>query len=317
MEEKNQEHFHVFSKDIEDEEVEHYDVCILGGGPAGLTSAIYAARYGLHTALISKDVGGMANLASIIENYPGYKGSGMKLMQSFYNQAKNAGTEFLNSEAIDIHKDKTGFIIELHDKKVVHSKTLVIALGTEKRKLNIENEDKYIGKGISYCVACDAPLFKQKDVAVIGGRNSAAKAALTLSSIAEKVYIIYRQGKLNCDKIDEEKIQKKANIELKLNSVPKKVIGKDFVTGLDIKNETLDVEGIFIEIGSMPVKDITTKLGINTDESGYIKVNAEMATNVKGIFAAGDTIKSKLKQIVISAGQGAIASHSVKEYLER
>lgn len=316
---KQEKHFHVFEKHVKDEDAEHYDVCILGGGPAGLTASLYSSRYGLHTALVTKDIGGMANLASKIENYPGFNGSGLELMQKFYEQAKNSGAEFLNSEVADLHKDKTGFIIELKNGKVVHSKTIILALGTEKRKLDVKGEEKFLGRGVSYCATCDAYFFKNKIVSVIGGRNSAAKAALILSKIAKKVYLIYRKDKLNCDAVECEKLDKERNIEIILDSVPVEIKGKDSVSELIIetknKKKELKVQGIFIEIGAIPVSSITKKLEIKTDEEGYIIVDEKMSTNVKGVFAAGDTVKSKLKQVVISAAQGAIASYSAKEFL--
>jgi len=316
---EEKEHFHVFEKYHKDEEIEHYDVCILGGGPAGLTSALYSSRYGFHTALIAKDIGGMANLAHKIENYPGYEGSGLELMRKFWNQAKSCGTEFLSSEVQDIRKDNTGFVIILVNEKVVHSKTLIIALGTEKRKLNIAGEDKFIGKGVSYCATCDATFFKNKQVAVIGGGNSAVKAAVLLSKLASKVYIICRKCELKCDKIENSAIKEIKNIELVYDSAPVEIKGKEKVSSLvlDIKGkkQELEVDGIFVEIGAIPVTDMTKELGIETDNEKYIIVDNEMRTNVKGVFAAGDTIKSKLKQVVISAGQGAIAAHSVREFL--
>ncbi len=313
--------FKVYKKGKKDEEIEHYDVCVLGGGPAGLTAGIYTGRYGLKTGLITKDIGGMANLAAKIENYPGYEGSGLKLMKKFHEQARKAGTEFLEKEARDLKKDDTGYIIEL-DGKVVHSKTLIIASGTKKRKLEIPGEEEFLGKGVSYCATCDAAFFRNKNVAVIGGRNSAAKAALILSKIAKKVYIVYRKEKLNCDEIEKEKIKQKDNIELVLNSVPKKILGNKFVNKFEIESKGkekkgLNVEGVFIEIGAIPVKAITTKLGIDTNEEGYIKVDNQMRTSQEGVFAAGDTVKSPIKQVVISAGQGAIAAHSAKDYLSK
>ena len=164
MKEKN---FKVFEKNVKDENIEHYDVCIIGGGPAGLTAAIYSSRYGLKTGLITKDIGGMANLASEIENYPGYEGSGLNLMNKFWEQAKKYGTELLNSEVKEIQKDKTGFVIELKNNKVVHSRSLIISSGSERRKLNIPGEDEFLGKGISYCATCDAAFFKNKIVSVL------------------------------------------------------------------------------------------------------------------------------------------------------
>ena len=319
--ENNEDNFHVYEAEIDDEEITHYDVVVLGGGPAGLTSAIYSSRYGLYTALITKDIGGMATKAHKIENYPGFEGSGQELMQKFYKQAKKHGSQFLHTEVADLHKDETGFIIELQDGKVVHSRSLIMALGTEKRKLNIPGEDKFIGRGISYCATCDAAFFKGKEVAVIGGRNSAAKAALLLSNLAKNVYIVYRQDRLNCDKADKEKVEEKDNIELILNSTPKEVKGEERVEKLVIEQEEeekeLGLDGVFIEIGSVPVQDLTNQLGIETDKEGYIKANNEMETNVPGIFAAGDTIKSPIKQVVIAAGQGALAAFSAKEYLSK
>ncbi len=319
---QEKEHFHVFEKKIEDEKVIHYDVCVLGGGPAGLTSALYSARYGLHTALITKNIGGMANLAEKIENYPGFEGTGYELMQKFFKQAKNSGTEFLSSEVGNLYRDKTGFVIELKNGKVVHSKTIIIALGTEKRKLNIKGEDKFLGKGVSYCATCDAPLFKNKIVAVIGGRNSAAKATLLLSRIAKKIYLIYRRESLRCDKIEELKIRDNKKIALVLNAIPLVIKGKENVTGIEIMKEgegkkQIKLDGVFVEIGSIPVSGITKKLGIRTDKKDYIIVDNEMKTNVKGIFAAGDIVKSKLKQVVVSAAQGAIAARSAYEFVDR
>lgn len=145
-------------KKIPHSKVYHYDVIILGGGPAGLTAAIYSARYGMKTGLITRDIGGMANLAKKIENYPGYDGGGIELMQKFYKQAKNCGTEFLNDDVINLEKDSNGFVVRTTG-KLVHTKSIIIALGTERKRLNIKGEDKFVGKGVSYCATCDAGFF--------------------------------------------------------------------------------------------------------------------------------------------------------------
>ena len=159
------------------EEIEHYDLVVLGAGPAGLTAAIYAGRYNMKTLVIGKSIGGTANLAGEIENWPGYVGSGMELMVKFKEQAEKFGAKFLESEVEKVEKDDNGFVLHLMDKEI-HGKTLIVALGTEHRKLNIEGEKKYLGKGVSYCATCDGNFFRNKEVAVIGGANSAAKAAL-------------------------------------------------------------------------------------------------------------------------------------------
>ncbi len=318
-ESKEKKHFHVFGKDIKDEEIIHYDVCILGGGPAGLTAGIYSSRYKLHTALITKNIGGMASLAERIENYPGFEGSGCELMQLFHLQARRFGTEFLNSEVADIAKDKTGFVIELKNGGVVHAKTIILALGTEKKKLAIPGEEKFLGKGVSYCAVCDSNFFMGKRVAVIGGGDSACKSALLLAKIAKKVYVIYRGEGLKCP-VEKGEVDKAGNIEIIYNTLPLEIKGDENVEVLEIMKEgrgkqKLKIDGIFIEAGSVPASSIVKKLKIKLDKQGYVNVNQNMETNVPGIFASGDAVKSKLKQVVVAAGQGAIAAKSAYDFL--
>ena len=319
MQKENQEdntHFHIFESKEKDKNIIHYDVVILGAGAAGLTAGIYSARYGLHTAIIAKEIGGMANLANKIENYPGFIGTGKELMQKFYEQAKSFNTEFLISEISNIEKDKTGFVISLADNKVVHSKTLIFALGSEKKKLNSENESRFLGRGVSYCSSCDAYFFKNKIVAVIGCGESACHSALLLSGFAKKVYFICKNDELKCSKIELEKI-KHERIEIILNANVKKILGKDKVEAIELDNKKeLKVDGVFIEIGSLPLTEIARKINLELDEKNFIHANANMKTNVKGVFAAGDIVKSRLKQVVVAAGQGAIAAKSAYDYLK-
>jgi len=282
------EKFSIKGMKIPHSKIFHYDVIILGGGPAGLTASIYSARYGLKTCLISKDIGGMANLSPKIENYPGYNGSGFELMQKFYKQAREHGAEFLNDDVIKLEKDSNGFIVFTAIHKIVHTRSIIITLGTEKRKLNIKGEDKFLGKGVSYCATCDGAFFQGKEVAVIGGSDAACMAALILSGLAKKVYIIYRKGKVRCEEIVIEQREKKKKIKL---------------------------DGMFIEVGSLPLSDIAKILNVKIDKQGYIIVDHDMQTGVKGVFAAGDVVKSKLKQVVVAASQGAIAAKSAYEYL--
>ena len=301
-----------------------YDIIILGGGPAGLSSAIYAVRYGLRTILISRDIGGTANLAHLIENYPGYNGSGRKLMQKFYNHAKSQGAEFLDDDIIDLRKNKREFLITTTREKI-SGKAIIIALGTQKRKLNIPGEDKFVGKGVSYCATCDAFFFKKKNVAIIGGGDSACKAALLLSGMAKKVYLIHRREKERCEVGVAKKLRLKKNIEYLNNSSPFEIKGKHKVSELIFirnnsrfpKQERLKVDGIFVEIGGMPVSDIAKLLKVNIDELGHIHVDSEMNTNIHGVFAAGDVVKSKLKQVVVAASQGAIAAKSAYDFISK
>lgn len=298
-----------------------FDVCILGAGPAGLTAAIYSARYGLKVIVISKEIGGAANRAEHIENYPGYIGSGKELMKKFHEQARKYGTKFLDEDIIDIKKQGKEFIITTSKEKII-ARTLIISLGTQRRKLNIPGEDKFLGKGVSYCATCDANFFKNKDVAVIGGGNTACRACLLLAGIARKVYLVYRREKLRCEYAEIKKVEKMKNIKIMYGATPFEIKGKNAVSELIIVKpgkipvqEKIDVSGVFIEIGGLPASDIAKILGVKIDKEGHILVDEEMRTSVPGIFAAGDVIKSKLKQVVVAASQGAIAAKSAQDYL--
>lgn len=296
-----------------------YDVIILGAGPAGLTAAIYTTRYGLSTLVISKEVGGMANYAHQIENYPGYNGSGSKLMKKFFSQAQEHGAEFMYDDLISIHKDKNEFLVVTPSGKVF-SRSVIIALGTQRRKLNVRGEDKFLGKGVSYCAVCDGNFFRGKDVAVVGGGESACKAAIMLSRICRKVYFICKNEKEKCSVAEIKNLRQRNNIEYLYNSVPIEICGKEIVSSLRIeekgKKKNIKLSGVFIEIGGLPVSDIAGLLGIKMDEEGYIHADREeMTTNVSGVFAAGDVIRSRLKQVVIAAAQGAKAAKSAYDYL--
>ncbi len=314
---------HIYPKKHPHNQIEHYDVLILGAGPAGLTAAIYAGRYNLKTAVVAKSFGGTANLAGELENWPGYTGSGKKLMEKFQKQAQKFGARFLLSEVKNVKKDSNGFVLELKEHEV-HGKTLIIALGTEHRKLDIKGEKEFLGKGVSYCATCDGNFFKNKKIVVIGGANSAAKAAIYLADICKKVYIIYRREELRCEPIIFENIKKHKNTEIIYHANPTEISGNQKVEKLKItqqeqnkpeKQITLAVDGIFIEIGATPVVDIIEPLGLNVN-CGYIKTDADAKTSVKGVFAAGDISNNNLKQIVTAAGEGAIAAKSAFDFLK-
>jgi len=300
-----------------------FDLCILGAGPAGLSAAIYASRYGVKNIVIAKNIGGTANYAERIENYPGFSGSGRDLMNIFYNQAKKHGTEFLNDEIIDIKKQKNKFIITTNIRKIT-VKAIIIALGMQRRKLNIPGEDKFLGKGVSYCATCDANFFKNKQVGVIGGGDSACKACLLLSNIARKVYLVHRGTELRCENALKKKLLARKNVDVLYNASPFEIRGKGVVSELIVvkpgkipREIRVKVDGVFIEIGGLPASDIAKILKVKLDKENHILVDKEMRTNIKGIFAAGDIIKSKLKQVVVAASQGAIAAKSCHDYLEK
>ncbi|MFH0831515.1 MAG: FAD-dependent oxidoreductase [archaeon] len=298
----------------------NYDVVILGAGPAGLSSGIYAARFGLKTLVISRDIGGMMNMASLVENYPGFRGSGIELAMKMSEQAKNAGAEMLQRNISNITKQKNSFKIQTDKNEIFDARALIITLGTEKRKLNIDGEDKFLGRGVSYCATCDAPLFKGKVTVVVGGRNSAAHAALLLARYAKKVYIVYRQGRLNCDTFLLDELNKNKSIEIVYNSLPARIKGQDSVTELIVSSEgsekSIRTDGIFVEIGSVPLTSLAKNLGLSLDEAGYILADDKMNTNVTGIYVAGDIVAGSLKQMIVASGQGAIAASSAYNFLK-
>jgi len=329
----------VYAKGTAHDEIEHYDVLILGAGPAGLTAAIYTGRYSMSTLVVGKTIGGTANLAGEIENWPGYLGSGMELMKKFRSQAEKFGAKFHEDEVNDVQKDEDGFVLHLSGGAArgipskegtgvpsssgkIHGKTLIIALGTEHRQLNIPGEKEFLGKGVSYCATCDGNFFKGKTVAVVGGADSAAKAALYLSDICKKVYVVYRRHEMRCEPISLSKICDKKNVEIHYHSNPTEVIGDGVVKGLKILEELPDkklvekelaVDGVFIEVGATPAADVVKSLKLKM-EKDYI-VTKDSLTNVDGVFAAGDVTNNKLKQVVTAAGEGAIAAKAAHEFI--
>ena len=342
---------------------EVYDVLILGAGPAGLTAAIYAGRYNMKTLVVARSFGGTANLAGEIENWPGFDGSGVELMKNIKNQAERFGAEFLEGDVEKVERlasrkgspsvekfssagkvqHSAGGLAEFKltvGGKVVYGRSLIVALGTEHRQLNIPGEKEFLGKGVSYCATCDGNFFKGKVVAVIGGADSAAKAALYLSEICKKVYVVYRKHEMRCEPISLKRINGKKNIEVVYNSIPTEIIGGTVVEGVriliedsggsttkllggsDSKNqggsvsseETLKVDGVFIEAGATPAVEVLKSLKLKV-EKGYVVTGKNGRTSVDGVFAAGDVTNNYLKQVVTAAGEGAVAAKGAHEFL--
>jgi len=301
-----------------------YDLIILGAGVAGLSAGIYAARYKIKTLIIGKDMG-MASEAIEIENYPGFsKISGLKLLQKFTKHAEKMGAEVIYDEIKKVEKVGNEFKV-ITTSNEFKSDAIIYALGGKKRRLGIENEEKYVGKGISYCSTCDANFFKDKIVAVLGGANSAAATAILLSKIAKKVYIIYRGDKLKSEPILISKIQKAKNIEIIYNMIVCNLIGEEKLEEVVLENTKtgektrLKLDGIFVEFGYVPNSLFAEELGAEISEDGRVVVKEDMSTNVEGLFAAGDitTGSNRLDQIITAAAEGAIAANSVYKYLAR
>ena len=288
-----------------------YDVVIVGGGPAGLTAAVYAKRYNLNTLVVSSFIGGMILEAYEICNFPSYQTiSGVDLAKSMINQVKNLGIELKKEIVKKINKKDKIFGITTNN-SAYRAKKIILATGTEKRRLNI-GEDKFLGKGVSYCATCDARFFKNKDVvAVIGGGDAALTAALLLSEYVDQVYIIYRKEKFfRGDPSWIKQAEENKKIKPIFNTQIKKIYGKEKVERIKLDNGSdLKVDGVFIEIGSIPNEKFSKQIGLKTDK-GYIMVNKKQESSIEGVYAAGDITNNHLKQAVTAAAEGAIAASS-------
>ena len=287
-----------------------HDLIIIGGGPAGLAAAIYGARYMLNTILICKDHGGAIAEAHLVENYPGFESiSGLDLAGNFRKQAKKLGVEIKEEEAEGIKKEKEGFLVNNKYK----GKKVILAVGTWRRKLHIPGEKEYIGKGVSYCATCDAPFYKGKVVGVVGGSNSAARAAQLLAEYAKKVYIIYRREKLRAEPKLCAQIEKNKKIEIISNTNVTEIKGEKFVNSVVFDSgEVFMLDGLFVEIGSVPAVALPKELGVKLDEKDYVVVDEAMRTNVEGVYAAGDitTGSNQWRQVVTACAEGGIAASS-------
>lgn len=294
-----------------------YDIVIIGGGPAGLSASIYSKRFGLSTLLIEKfGIGGQAILTDIVENYPGFPEGikGSELVNKMEEQAKKFGVEFLIDEVLgveidnEIKKTKT-------NSSIYESDGLIIATGVNPKKLDIPGEKEFTGKGVSYCAICDAFLYKNKDVLVVGGGDSAIVEALYLTNFANKVYIIHRRDKLRTAQYLQEKAFKNSKIEFIFNSILKEIKGEKRVEKVIIQNikedriYELNINGVFIYIGLTPNSNLF-KDKINLDENEFIITDSEMRTNEKFVYAVGDVRKKELRQIITACADGAIAANT-------
>jgi len=296
---------------------------IIGGGPAGLAAAVYAARKQLDTLLISGDIGGQMNNTSSIENWLGFQLIGA---QELVGKFQSHVSEFPIDQKIGTHvsrlrKDDGGFEAEAEDGRRYRGRTVILATGKKPRKLNIPGEDEYMGRGVTYCAICDGPLFSGRKVAVIGGGNSAVEAALDMVKIAEHVSLISLTP-LTADPVLLNRLDAAKNLTRYIECVSTRILGKDFVEGLVIKNlknneeKTLDVTGVFIEIGLVPNSEPVRGLVV-LNKLGEVPISALGETIVPGLFAAGDVTDVPEKQIIIAAGEGAKAALQVHHYLQR
>lgn len=292
-----------------------YDVIIIGGGPAGLTSALYLLRADKKVLILEKEnIGGQITSSSKVANYPGFgEISGMELMDNLYNQVVNLGGEVALEEALKIDDDNT----VITDCGKYKAKAIILAVGSKNKVLGIEREEEFVGRGISFCVSCDGAFYQGKTVAVVGGGNSAISEALSLADICRKVYIIQKEDNLTCEEVLKEKLKVKDNIEILYNSEVVSYLGDNDIKGIVVKiidgEIKLDVEGIFLAIGLVPSTSFIADL-LMLDKNNYI-LSDDTLTDKTGIFVAGDCRSKKYRQLTTAVSDGTVAALNAINYL--
>ena len=295
-----------------------HELVVVGAGPAGITASIYAARKRMEFLVVTRDIGGRTMLSSGIENYTGYQYiSGAELAKKFEEHMKEFDIQVKFDEVREVVPSEGGF-------RVIGSegylgKTVIIATGARPRMLNIPGEREFLNRGVTYCATCDAPLFSGRDVAVIGGGNSGLDATLQLTRIANRIYLIERGNRLMGDESMVEKVRDSGNVRIMTGTEVLEIMGNRFVSGIRVRRgsstETLEVHGVFIEIGYVPNSEMVRGL-VRLNELGEIVVDQRCRTSVGGIFAAGDVTSVPQKQIIVAAGEGAKAALGAYEYLQ-
>lgn len=301
-----------------------YDTLIVGGGPAGLTAGLYCARAKLRTLLFEKGtLGGQIALTDLVENYPGFPEgiSGKELTQKFKEQAERFGLQIVRKEVSKIEKVGKEIVAHLRTGEVLRSKTLILAVGSNPRKLGVPGEEEFLNRGVSYCATCDGALFEGVPIAVVGGGDSATQESLFLTRFASKVYLIHRRDQLRAQKHLQEKVFSNPKISFVPNKVVEEIRGVDFVQSLllrDTKDNTLSelpVEGVFIFIGLEPNTGFLKGV-VNLDDKGYIITDEKMRTSMEGVFAAGDCRSGATGQVAVAVGEGCIAAIEAEKYIE-
>ena len=301
-----------------------YDVVIVGAGPAGLTAAIYCARYGLKTVVLEKQYpGGQAVLTDRIENYPGFPDgiTGFDLMEAMKKQAENFGVQIISDEALNLSKDDKIHSVTISGSKKYETYSVIIASGLIPTGINVPGEDKLFGRGVSHCAVCDGAFFKGKNVVAVGGGNKALQESLYLAKICSHVHLVHRRDSFRGDRILVDKILTvKDNITIHYDTVITEILGENKVEGVNIKNvkthepTLLDVDGVFLFTGNKPSAEFAEN--VKKNQNGYISVDPYMRTSVDGVFACGDVCDKRLRLIVTACSDGAIAAESAEQYLE-
>lgn len=302
-----------------------YDVVVIGAGPGGMTAALYAARANLKVAMLDRGVyGGQMNNTDGIENYPGFTSiKGPELGEKMYQSATNTGVEFVYGDVQKVTFDDEHFKHIQTDSDELVAKAVIIATGSTNRKLGVPGVEEFSGKGVSYCAVCDGAFFKDQDVSVIGGGDSAISEGLYLANLADKVTVVHHRNKLRAQRILQDRAFDNQKMDFTWDSDVTEIIGNENqVTGIKVHNKKTDQDevvptsGVFIYVGNIPNSQAFTNLKI-TDEAGWIKTNDEMETAIPGIYAVGDVRQKKLRQITTAVGDGGIAGQNAFEYVEQ
>jgi alkyl hydroperoxide reductase subunit F len=300
-----------------------YDLTIIGAGPAGMTSGVYAARKNLKTLILTSDVGGQTAWSSGIENYLGYTYiTGAELVQKFEEHMMKFDINVQYTRVTDIRYVNEVFRAYTSEGDEYDSRAMIIAAGKSPRLLGVPGEREYTGRGVTYCATCDGPLFSGQDVAVVGGGNSGLDAVVQLMKICPKVYLLENSGSLRADEVMREHAAAAKNVEIVLNTSVVSIGGADFVESIEVRDNlsgklrTIPAKGVFVEVGLTPNTDFLRNL-INLNESGEIVVDCGGKTSIPGLYAAGDVTNVPEKQIIIAAGEGAKAALSAYSYLVR
>jgi thioredoxin reductase (NADPH) len=300
-----------------------YDVAIIGGGPAGLSAAVYASRGGMKTVVFEKAlVGGQITTTADVENYPGFENnmSGFDIADKMRIQAEKFGTEIKQEtiQSLSMNGFKKSVKTSSNEYNV---KSIILATGANPRKLGVQGEAKYTGRGVSYCATCDGALYRDKTVAVVGGGDSAVEEAIFLTKFAKKVYIIHRRDELRAVKLIQKRAFENDKIEVIWDSIVKEVKGGDFIEKVELYNKKtketsdLDLDGIFVYVGIIPNNELV-KSDVELDEQGFILTDETMCTKTIGLYAAGDVVHKVLRQVVTAASDGATAAFSAEKWVE-
>lgn len=310
---------------METKEQQLFDTAIVGAGSAGLSAAVYLSRYALTSIVIGDLFGGTATKAHEIGNWLGdEKITGSDFAQKAIAHVKSYGVPFMIAKVKGIEKEDLVFALELDNGEIVHAKTILLATGTEHRHLHIPGEEEFFGKGVSFCATCDGFFFKDKEVVVVGGSDSAAISALYLADIAKKIYVIYRGKELRAEEFWRKRIEENDRIEIMYETNVTEINGDTAVNEVVLDrmyngSKQLKANGVFVEIGADPQISFAEGLHLATDSDGYIIVGKGCETSYEGVWAAGDitTGSNKLKQIVTAASEGAIAANSIQMWLKK